>query len=77
MANTMKSIIRGLLSFAFIIIAAGVIGFIGFVAVVVGIYYTWMLFLNYGLLAGAAAVIGMAIVLIIATHKLIKYIQKG
>lgn len=77
MARTVKSILNAVLSIMFIVVAAAVIGGIGFVILVTALYYTMVLFMNYGLLAGILAVIALFAILIIATYALIKQIRKG
>lgn len=77
MAHTVKSILNAVLSITFIVVAAAVIGGIGFVILVTALYYTMILFMNYGLLAGALVVIALFAILIIATRALIKQIRKG
>lgn len=77
MSSTARSILNGIATIIFIIVMAAVLSFIGFILVVVAFYYTIQLFLDVGLLAGAAAIITVGAVLWIATYKLIKKIQKG
>lgn len=77
MNSTARSILSGIGTLAFILVMAAVLGFIGFILVVLSFYYTIQLFLDYGILAGSAAIIAVGAVLWFATYKLIKRIQKG
>lgn len=77
MARTAKSILNAVLSILFVVVMAAIFGGIGFIILVTALYYTVMLFLNYGLLAGILAVIALFAIVIIATYALIKQIRKG
>ncbi len=77
MARAAKSILKGILTMLFIVVAAAVFAGIGFILLVTALYYTWMLFLNYGILAGGLAIVALAAILIIAVWLLIKQIRKG
>lgn len=77
MARTAKSIFKAILTMLFIVVSAAVFAGIGFVILVTALYYTWMLFLNYGILAGGLAIVALAAILLIATRLLIKQIRKG
>jgi ABC-type multidrug transport system permease subunit len=76
MVRTAKSIFKAILTMLFIVVSAAVLAGIGFIILVIALYYTWMLFLNYGLLAGGLAVAALAAILFIATRLLIKQIRK-
>lgn len=77
MNSTAKSIFQVIGTLAFIIGMAAVLAAVGFVILVFALYYTMVLFLDYGLIAGALAIVALFAVLIIATRSLIKRIQRG
>lgn len=77
MNSTAKSIFQVIGTLAFIVGMAAVLAGIGFVILVFALYYTMVLFLDYGLIAGALAIVALFAVLIIATRSLIKRIQRG
>jgi hypothetical protein len=77
MNSTAKSILGVIGTLAFIVGMAAVLAGIGFVILVFALYYTMVLFLDYGLIAGALAIVALFAVLIIATRSLIKRIQRG
>lgn len=77
MNSTAKSIFQVIGTLAFIIGMAAILAGIGFVILVFALYYTMVLFLDYGLIAGALAIVALFAVLIIATRSLIKRIQRG
>lgn len=61
----------------FIVVAAALFAGIGFILLVTALYYTWALFLNYGILAGGMAIVALAAIIGLATYLLIKQIRKG
>lgn len=77
MNSTAKSILEAIGTLIFIMAAAGILAGIGFVILAFALYYTMVLFLDHGLIAGALAIVALFAVLIIATRSLIKRIQRG
>lgn len=76
MARNIKSILNAVLSILFIVVAAAIAAGIGFVMLVTALYYTILLFINYGVLAGMLAVIALFAILVISINALIKQIRK-
>jgi len=77
MNNKLISILKGLLTIFFIVIVAGALASVGFVLLVIGLYYTILLVLNYGVLAGLAAIVGLVVLVLTLTIWIIKHIRKG
>jgi len=77
MNQRLKSILIGLATILFIVVMAGALAAVGFVLLTIAMYYTILLVLNYGFLAGLAAIVALIIVIVLLMVVLLKKIRKG